>query len=630
MGLSLHRNTLHPGALTNTATATGIGTTGIQVVSKARATVTIGVTATSGCTPPKVKVPYLIYLTEAEALAELATAQLDGHFAERIYSDTFPPGQVISHDPVDGACVDPKTMVNLLLLLGPEPKREAKVTPAKLSAELDCGDSFELTPGGMGRSCGIIVRGWRSKTEDRVEVRIEYNKRSGITVSPGDTSAPPSLMYTAGVVSSSDAANTYVLSESFKARGNAPEGETTITIKVRQKGASEVTLTLNVAVLPKGQRPSSERAVCPPPTGYSGKGGKFCVWRHQLLYHPPNCFEFATAECNSPFYNPPRWELEGRDMVWEEADALLTRLSRFAGNAYGCDPFKGKDDKKPPKDDTPDQTTDEKPTEYPEDDVKVKGCDGDRDCDGIQDDQDKCPDDGEKAEPGHCGCGVTETGDTDGDGTHDCNDSCPKDIDKVEPGECGCGVPDSDSDEDGTYDCIDNCPKDIDKIDPGECGCGVPDSDSDEDGTPDCKDDCPQYDPTNPACDPEAESKRKPATDPNIGDDFQSQTPWGKKPQEGTGVVGGGDQPIPQPPAYTGEEEKEEIDEPEGQAGNDPPEKPTQTRHEGGFKPIPGSGQNQPTSAQKPDPAKHSNHLKSRNPVKRLSHPLRLRLIFPL
>ena len=58
--------------------------------------------------------------------------------------------------------------------------------------------------------------------------------------------------------------------------------------------------------------------------------------------------------------------------------------------------------------------------------------------------------------------------DSDGDGTADCLDGCPNDGDKTEPGGCGCGTPDTDSDGDG--DCTDGCPNDGDKIEPGDCG----------------------------------------------------------------------------------------------------------------------------------------------------------------
>ncbi len=49
--------------------------------------------------------------------------------------------------------------------------------------------------------------------------------------------------------------------------------------------------------------------------------------------------------------------------------------------------------------------------------------------------------------------------DSDEDGVCDEEDGCPNDPNKTEPGECGCGVSDVDSDEDGLADCIDPCPE---------------------------------------------------------------------------------------------------------------------------------------------------------------------------
>ena len=43
--------------------------------------------------------------------------------------------------------------------------------------------------------------------------------------------------------------------------------------------------------------------------------------------------------------------------------------------------------------------------------------------------------------------------DSDGDGTIDDEDGCPNDSNKIDPGGCGCGVVDTDSDNDGTPDC---------------------------------------------------------------------------------------------------------------------------------------------------------------------------------
>ncbi len=58
-------------------------------------------------------------------------------------------------------------------------------------------------------------------------------------------------------------------------------------------------------------------------------------------------------------------------------------------------------------------------------------------------------------------------------------DSCPDDPDKAAPGVCGCGVSDTDTDSDGTLDCQDNCPSDPNKTEPGTKGCGISEDDGD-------------------------------------------------------------------------------------------------------------------------------------------------------
>jgi hypothetical protein len=90
----------------------------------------------------------------------------------------------------------------------------------------------------------------------------------------------------------------------------------------------------------------------------------------------------------------------------------------------------------------------------------------------VADNTDDCPLDGNKHDPGNCGCGVEDL-DTDGDLTPDCSDGCPNDPFKTAPGICGCDVPDTDSDGDGTADCNDGCPLDPNKLAPGNCGCGA-------------------------------------------------------------------------------------------------------------------------------------------------------------
>ncbi len=115
---------------------------------------------------------------------------------------------------------------------------------------------------------------------------------------------------------------------------------------------------------------------------------------------------------------------------------------------------------------------------------------GDGDGDGVGNTCDGCPSDGNKVEPGECGCGVSDA-DSDGDGTLDCNDGCPTDPDKIAPGICGCNAADVDTDGDGAFDCNDGCPIDPNKTSPGDCGCGELETDSDSDGTSDCIDGCP-------------------------------------------------------------------------------------------------------------------------------------------
>jgi hypothetical protein len=207
------------------------------------------------------------------------------------------------------------------------------VPAAALRAELDCGDSFELAPGDFaGRGCGIVVRGWRSNTRDRVQVEISSPpERSGLEVSPGSTSQDPGNMHTAGV---SDYYDRYVFSETIRARDNAPPGTTSITITVRQQGAGEVTLKLTVAVLKKGLLPSSGPGIRPPATVATGSGGEYCVWRYKLFGDPPLCFHFAAAKCGK--YTDPAYELVGSNMASGEADSRISQLSTYFKNEYGC------------------------------------------------------------------------------------------------------------------------------------------------------------------------------------------------------------------------------------------------------------------------------------------------------
>ncbi|MFT6162768.1 MAG: hypothetical protein ACJA00_005371, partial [Myxococcota bacterium] len=92
-------------------------------------------------------------------------------------------------------------------------------------------------------------------------------------------------------------------------------------------------------------------------------------------------------------------------------------------------------------------------------------CQGNRDADGADDEDDECPDDPERAVSGACGCGVDEV-DSDVDGTPNCLDECPIDALKTTAEICGCNKLETDSDADGIPDCIDFCGNGL--VDEGE------------------------------------------------------------------------------------------------------------------------------------------------------------------
>ena len=117
---------------------------------------------------------------------------------------------------------------------------------------------------------------------------------------------------------------------------------------------------------------------------------------------------------------------------------------------------------------------------------------GDRDGDGITDDEDACPDTKgpRSADPSRNGCPEElPPADRDGDGILDADDACPdtKGIRTEDKRTNGC----ADTDGDGIFDPVDAC-VDVPGIkseDPKLHGC--PDADRDKDGVPNDKDACP-------------------------------------------------------------------------------------------------------------------------------------------
>lgn len=112
---------------------------------------------------------------------------------------------------------------------------------------------------------------------------------------------------------------------------------------------------------------------------------------------------------------------------------------------------------------------------------------GDRDGDGIRDDEDDCPTEYGVRAGHHNGCPQ----DTDGDGIPDIEDACPyvKGVRTPDPRTSGCPA---DDDGDGIPNSVDACPQvpGVSTKDPKTNGC-PPIPDRDGDGVPDTDDACP-------------------------------------------------------------------------------------------------------------------------------------------
>ncbi|MEJ7729999.1 MAG: OmpA family protein [Polyangiaceae bacterium] len=133
-----------------------------------------------------------------------------------------------------------------------------------------------------------------------------------------------------------------------------------------------------------------------------------------------------------------------------------------------------------------DTRTDSPPGKY--------GCpDPDNDNDGILDVDDRCPNDPEDrdGDEDEDGCPEGSDGDRDGDGILDSRDKCPDVPEDRDGFEDRDGCPDPDNDKDGIPDVNDKCPNDPEDKDGFEDEDGCPDPDNDKDGIPDVRDKCP-------------------------------------------------------------------------------------------------------------------------------------------
>jgi outer membrane protein OmpA-like peptidoglycan-associated protein len=121
--------------------------------------------------------------------------------------------------------------------------------------------------------------------------------------------------------------------------------------------------------------------------------------------------------------------------------------------------------------------------------VETRGCPRDTDGDGLIDSEDACP-----LQPGpreNHGCPFENDEDRDGDGIPDRLDKCPDEPEDFDGYQDDDGCPDPDNDMDGIPDKEDLCPDQAEDFDGYEDEDGCPDIDNDKDGIPDHLDMCP-------------------------------------------------------------------------------------------------------------------------------------------
>ena len=116
---------------------------------------------------------------------------------------------------------------------------------------------------------------------------------------------------------------------------------------------------------------------------------------------------------------------------------------------------------------------------------------GDRDRDGVGDDEDQCAAEAEDADGFQDVDGCPET-DNDEDGKPDEDDKCPLAAEDKDAFEDADGCPDYDDDADGIADDEDTCPKEPEDVDGFLDEDGCPDLDKDQDGVADDADQCPE------------------------------------------------------------------------------------------------------------------------------------------
>lgn len=201
-----------------------------------------------------------------------------------------------------------------------------------LTATLDCGPAIEVRPAQMAKSCGVIVRGWNSRTATPVRVLIEPNPTSaGIRFSPGNTQSDPGTMHSTGA---SDYADRYVFQQGVSASERAVPGTRLAFSIVVTQGAQRVALPLTVNVIAAGAPDGS--GLDPVGPIIQGTGGAMCVFRYKTMGDPAQCWSFASGSCASSRFTNSQYERVAENLTASQASAVVEQKSRYYSDQYGC------------------------------------------------------------------------------------------------------------------------------------------------------------------------------------------------------------------------------------------------------------------------------------------------------
>lgn len=286
------------------------------------------------CPAGQQAMPDIRGLLLADALAALGSIGVDTPLIASVESDDAAPDTILEQQPQPEACIDITSAAIWLTVA--EPLALSEPEPAgPLEAELECAEGLEITAGARpSRTCWLAVRNW-ALADEYVRMAVTLPGGTSLDVWPMNDSAWPPNMHNPGVADLRFKQR-YIFTLLFSAPITATPGMVIVGITVSQRGHGRVNLELPVSILPPGRMPSQGSGIRPPVAMADGSG-EYCVWRYKAFGDPPNCFLFNIATCGTAAYDGnARYERVGQNMTKLEASVLMSQLSRYGGDAYGC------------------------------------------------------------------------------------------------------------------------------------------------------------------------------------------------------------------------------------------------------------------------------------------------------